>query len=99
VQFIAIECSGPVLCLSIVDSGLRVERCLGGDVVQFSYRYFWDFRFSRRKYWDVTSYSLQTFQRNLFLRRDQCGKVQGLKVDTCKTVIVFGTQEVISTFA
>lgn len=52
------ESSGPVLCLSILDSGLRVERCLGGGVVQFSYRYFWDFRFSRRKYWDVTSYSL-----------------------------------------
>jgi hypothetical protein len=39
VQFIAIGSSGPVLYLSIVDSGLRVERCLGGDVVQFSYSY------------------------------------------------------------
>jgi len=58
VQFIATGSSGPVLSLSTVDSGLRVERCLGGDVVQFSYRYFWDFRFSRRKYWDVISYSL-----------------------------------------
>ena len=57
-QFIATGNSGPVLCPSIVDSGLRVERYLGGDVVQFSYGYFQDFRFSRRKYWDVTSYSL-----------------------------------------
>jgi len=57
VQFIVIRSSGLVLCLSIVDSGLRVERCLGVDV-QCSYRYFWDFRLSRRKYWDVTSYSL-----------------------------------------
>ena len=43
--------------LSTVDSGRCVERCLGGDV-QFSYRHFWDFRFSRRKYRDVISYSL-----------------------------------------